>query len=212
MHGQTTLTVILTAFSWQQCFTRTRLPVTSYVDGLSCSSSVYRRTVTQIPVQTSAVRYQSRHSDERRKYQVHSPELFRRTTHLRPIYFLALPCTKHSPSYRVLGAEHNSSDGVARQMEAFCAIHLSCSGTHCNRHSIYLCYPSWFQEARSHLNLGAMLHLNGKFMEAAISYREALRLQPDDVTTLTNLHKLYNLLGKRGTTWHHTVNDTAPPD
>jgi Tetratricopeptide repeat. len=50
------------------------------------------------------------------------------------------------------------------------------------------------------LNLGAMLHLNGKFMEAAISYREALRLQPDDVTTLTNLHKLYNLLGKRGTT------------
>jgi Flp pilus assembly protein TadD len=45
-----------------------------------------------------------------------------------------------------------------------------------------------------------MLHLNGKFMEAASCYKEALRLQPDDVTALTNLHKLYNLLGKRGTT------------
>jgi len=96
-------------------FTRTRLHVTLYVDDLSCSSSVYRHTVTQIPVQTNAVRYRSRHSGDRRECKLHSPALFRRTTHLRPIYFLALPCTTHSPSYRVLGAQQlwhgGSTDG-----------------------------------------------------------------------------------------------------
>lgn len=51
-----------------------------------------------------------------------------------------------------------------------------------------------FQDARGHTNLGAILHLNGKYSQAADSYREALRLQPDDVTTLTNLHKLYSLM------------------
>ncbi|XP_021933145.1 transmembrane and TPR repeat-containing protein 2-like [Zootermopsis nevadensis] len=56
------------------------------------------------------------------------------------------------------------------------------------------------QEANSHLNLGAMLHMNGKLMEAATSYGEALRLQPDDVTTLSNIHKLHNLASKRGMT------------
>lgn len=50
------------------------------------------------------------------------------------------------------------------------------------------------QDARGHTNLGAILHLNGKYREAADSYREALRLQPNDVTTLTNLHKLHSVM------------------
>ena len=49
-------------------------------------------------------------------------------------------------------------------------------------------------EARSHANLGAILHLNGKYKQAAAAYREALRLQPGDATTITNLHKLAALL------------------
>ncbi|RZC31822.1 TPR 1 domain containing protein [Asbolus verrucosus] len=49
-------------------------------------------------------------------------------------------------------------------------------------------------DARSHTNLGAILHLNGKYSEAANSYKEALRLQPDDITTLTNLHKLHSVM------------------
>lgn len=50
------------------------------------------------------------------------------------------------------------------------------------------------KEARSHANLGAILHLNGKYRQAAEAYREALRLQPGDPTTITNLHKLAALL------------------
>ena len=116
------------------------------------------------------------------------------------------PCT-------ALPSEHNSSDRGWLNRWRLSARYICHVPGHITMDILYIsCYPSWFQEARSHLNLGAMLHLNGKFMEAAISYREALRLQPDDVTTLTNLHKLYNLLGKGGTTWHHTGNDTAPPD
>lgn len=49
-------------------------------------------------------------------------------------------------------------------------------------------------EARSHTNLGAILHLNGKYKQAAAAYREALRLQPGDATTITNLHKLAAIL------------------
>ena len=52
-------------------------------------------------------------------------------------------------------------------------------------------------EARSHTNLGAILHLNGKYRQAAAAYREALRLQPGDATTITNLHKLAALLAWR---------------
>ncbi|KYN33117.1 Transmembrane and TPR repeat-containing protein 2, partial [Trachymyrmex septentrionalis] len=49
-------------------------------------------------------------------------------------------------------------------------------------------------EARSHTNLGAILHLNGKYKQAAAAYKEALRLQPGDATTITNLHKLAAIL------------------
>ena len=53
------------------------------------------------------------------------------------------------------------------------------------------------QEATSHMNLGAMLHVNGKLMEAEQSYLEALRLKPDDLITRTNLQKLRTLLLKK---------------
>lgn len=45
-------------------------------------------------------------------------------------------------------------------------------------------------DARAHTNLGAILHLLGRATQAAASYREALRLQPADPTTLANLAKL----------------------
>ena len=52
----------------------------------------------------------------------------------------------------------------------------------------------YFQDASSHSNLGAMLHLNGKYEEAEEAYKEALRLEPNDITTITNLKKLKNLV------------------
>lgn len=45
-------------------------------------------------------------------------------------------------------------------------------------------------DARAHTNLGAILHLLGHTVLAANSYKEALRLQPGDPTTLANLAKL----------------------
>ncbi|KOX75130.1 hypothetical protein WN51_14543 [Melipona quadrifasciata] len=51
-------------------------------------------------------------------------------------------------------------------------------------------------EARSHTNLGAILHLNGKYKQAAAAYSEALRLQPGDATTIMNLHKLAAILAE----------------
>ncbi|KAG8222704.1 hypothetical protein J437_LFUL002761 [Ladona fulva] len=53
-----------------------------------------------------------------------------------------------------------------------------------------------FTDPRSHMNLGAMLHVNGKYREAETAYREALRLRPGDETTLTNLRRLYSLLAR----------------
>ncbi|KAF0770552.1 protein O-mannosyl-transferase TMTC2-like [Aphis craccivora] len=52
-------------------------------------------------------------------------------------------------------------------------------------------------DASSHSNLGAMLHLNGKHREALSSYQNALRISPDDQTTLDNLNKLRNVLRRR---------------
>lgn len=52
-------------------------------------------------------------------------------------------------------------------------------------------------EATSHMNLGAMLHLNGKLVEAENSYLEALRLNPEDAITHNNLAKLRHLMLQR---------------
>ncbi|TSK13296.1 Transmembrane and TPR repeat-containing protein 2 [Bagarius yarrelli] len=48
------------------------------------------------------------------------------------------------------------------------------------------------------MNLGAILHLNGKLAEAETHYLHALQLRPDDLITQSNLHKLRNVMHKRG--------------
>ena len=47
------------------------------------------------------------------------------------------------------------------------------------------------------MNLGAMLHLQGKLDEAEKSYMEALRLRPGDKLTEENLRKLRSIQAKR---------------
>lgn len=53
------------------------------------------------------------------------------------------------------------------------------------------------QELAGHINLGAMLHLNGKLDEAESSYLNALTIKPNDALSLNNLAKLRHLKAKR---------------
>ncbi|XP_048355923.1 protein O-mannosyl-transferase TMTC2 [Sphaerodactylus townsendi] len=48
------------------------------------------------------------------------------------------------------------------------------------------------------MNLGAILHLNGKLIEAEANYLHALQFKPDDVITQSNLRKLWNIMEKQG--------------
>ncbi|MGH0165065.1 UNVERIFIED_CONTAM: hypothetical protein FKN15_048449 [Acipenser sinensis] len=48
------------------------------------------------------------------------------------------------------------------------------------------------------MNLGAILHLNGKLQDAEVYYLQALQLKPDDVITQSNLQKLWNIMEKQG--------------
>ncbi|KAJ8249969.1 hypothetical protein COCON_G00231850 [Conger conger] len=48
------------------------------------------------------------------------------------------------------------------------------------------------------MNLGAILHLNGKLQRAEASYLQALQLSPDDAVTQANLRKLRNIMEKQG--------------
>ncbi|XP_063732645.1 protein O-mannosyl-transferase TMTC2 isoform X2 [Eleginops maclovinus] len=48
------------------------------------------------------------------------------------------------------------------------------------------------------MNLGAILHLNGKLQEAEANYLRALELKPDDTITQSNLRKLWNIMEKQG--------------
>ncbi|GFU85417.1 transmembrane and TPR repeat-containing protein 2 [Trichonephila clavipes] len=50
------------------------------------------------------------------------------------------------------------------------------------------------KEVTSFINLGAMLHVNGKHKEAEGAYLEALKLRPNDPITKNNLQKLRNLI------------------
>lgn len=56
------------------------------------------------------------------------------------------------------------------------------------------------------MNLGAILHLNGKLLEAEANYLHALQFKPEDVITQSNLRKLWNIMEKQGLrtskTWH----------
>ncbi|KOB69664.1 Uncharacterized protein OBRU01_16672, partial [Operophtera brumata] len=54
-------------------------------------------------------------------------------------------------------------------------------------------------DAEYHSNLGAILHLNGKYAAAASSYRRALQLQPNDDITITNLKRVRALMTQRRT-------------
>ena len=49
------------------------------------------------------------------------------------------------------------------------------------------------------MNLGAMLHMQGKLDEAEKSYIKALELRPGDQLTEENLRKLRSLKAKRNT-------------
>jgi len=48
------------------------------------------------------------------------------------------------------------------------------------------------------MNLGAILHLNGKLPEAEAKYLRALQLKPDDAITRSNLRKLWNIMERQG--------------
>ncbi|KAF7225268.1 transcript variant X1, partial [Nothobranchius furzeri] len=48
------------------------------------------------------------------------------------------------------------------------------------------------------MNLGAILHLNGKLQKAEANYLRALQLKPDDTITQSNLRKLWNIMEKQG--------------
>ena len=55
-----------------------------------------------------------------------------------------------------------------------------------------------FQYPAALMNLGAILHLNGKLPEAEAKYLRALRLKPDDAITRSNLRKLWNIMERQG--------------
>ena len=55
-----------------------------------------------------------------------------------------------------------------------------------------------FQYPAALMNLGAILHLNGKLQEAEANYLRALHLKPDDTITQSNLRKLWNIMEKQG--------------
>lgn len=55
-----------------------------------------------------------------------------------------------------------------------------------------------FQYPAALMNLGAILHLNGKLQEAEANYLRALQLKPDDAITQSNLRKLWNIMEKQG--------------
>ena len=48
------------------------------------------------------------------------------------------------------------------------------------------------------MNLGAMLHLAGKLLEAESEYMISLKLRPGDVSTRTNIQRLHNIMKKKG--------------
>lgn len=53
------------------------------------------------------------------------------------------------------------------------------------------------QNPAAHMNLGAILHVQGKLDEAEKSYGRALELRPGDQLTEENLNKLRSLRARR---------------
>jgi hypothetical protein len=101
-------------------FTRTRLHVTLYVDGLSCFSSVYRHIVTQIPstdhccpLPVTAQRWEWRISG------VFFSAV--QANHSPAIYVILCTALYYTVPF-IVSSEHNSSEGAAGQLEAFCVM------------------------------------------------------------------------------------------
>lgn len=67
---------------------------------------------------------------------------------------------------------------------------------HCSLLFFFFCFL--FQYPAALMNLGAILHLNGKLTEAEANYLRALQLKPDDVITQSNLRKLWNIMERQG--------------
>lgn len=63
------------------------------------------------------------------------------------------------------------------------------------KHSGCISLPSQYPAAL--MNLGAILHLNGKLPEAEANYLRALQLKPDDAITQSNLRKLRNIMKRQ---------------
>ncbi|GFR98121.1 transmembrane and TPR repeat-containing protein [Elysia marginata] len=53
------------------------------------------------------------------------------------------------------------------------------------------------KEPAAWMNLGAMLHINGKYTQAEKAYLTALQLRPGDKVTMDNLQRLRNLLKRK---------------
>lgn len=61
------------------------------------------------------------------------------------------------------------------------------------------------------MNLGAILHLNGRLRQAEANYLRALQLKPDDVITQSNLRKLWNIMEKQGLKTSKTWQESGLP-
>lgn len=69
-----------------------------------------------------------------------------------------------------------------------------------------------FQYPAALMNLGAILHLNGKLQDAEANYLRALQLKPDDTITQSNLRKLWNIMEKQSLrTASPWVGSPSPP-
>ena len=69
---------------------------------------------------------------------------------------------------------------------------------YCKRQLIRVTSLFLLQYPAALMNLGAILHLNGKLQEAEANYLRALQLKPDDTITQSNLRKLWNIMEKQG--------------
>ncbi|KAF0041417.1 hypothetical protein F2P81_007315 [Scophthalmus maximus] len=67
----------------------------------------------------------------------------------------------------------------------------------CHNHALFH-VTIMYEYPAALMNLGAILHLNGKLQEAEANYLRALRLKPDDAITQSNLRKLWNIMEKQG--------------
>lgn len=96
---------------------------------------------------------------------------------------------------------------------------MSCCNFILEQNFLYICVCQTvrvpvclFQYPAALMNLGAILHLNGKLRDAEANYLRALQLKPDDTITQSNLRKLWNIMEKQGLrTSNPWVSSPCPP-